>query len=345
MTRYVIVGAGAVGVSLAVELADRGHHTLVVAHGNPLHHFATHPLVYRTAAGVRTIRLPVAAGTGNLGFEPGDILILAVKSQHVARAAQSLAWHDVRDPDGTPLGVAAEHIPVVTVQNGLDAERAAARWFDTVLGATLVLSVGYEHLGEIRSGIEPRTGAVFAGLANDTAGIGKAVLETFVEDLRHAHFRAEQVTDIRSYKATKLVYSVTNGLEVLGGSAADKARVGAALIAEARSVLTAAGIPVHPLTALVPDATPDATYRATDARQSTWQSFARGADTNEVDYLNGEIALIARENGLEAPANSALQRLLGRATRHGGGLDLPGLDTLAALLPADCGEPGAQRSD
>ncbi|MTE13570.1 ketopantoate reductase family protein [Nocardia aurantiaca] len=188
--------------------------------------------------------------------------------------------------------------------------------------------------GEIRAGTVAETGAVFAATATDAAGLGEAVAKTLTEDLRDANFRAEQVADISAYKATKLVYSVTNALEVLAGDRADKARAGSALIAEARAVLTAAGIPFHPLTALTAEAGPVGDYRPVDARQSTWQSFARGAASNEIDYLNGEIAVVAREHGIRAPLDMAVQRLLRLAARRGGGLELAGLDTVLALLPA-----------
>ena len=42
---------------------------------------------------------------------------------------------------------------------------------------------------------------------------------------------------------------------------------------------------------------------------STWQSLVRGAETVEVDYLNGEIVMLGRLHGFPTPVNAALQRL------------------------------------
>jgi hypothetical protein len=67
-------------------------------------------------------------------------------------------------------------------------------------------------------------------------------------------------------------------------------------------------------------------------RLSTYQSFARGT-SSEVDHLNGEVVLLARRHGLEAPANAAVQRLLGRPAPDG---DLPA-PALAELLAAGRG--------
>ena len=48
---------------------------------------------------------------------------------------------------------------------------------------------------------------------------------------------------------------------------------------------------------------------------STWQSLHRGAGTIETDYLNGEIARLARAHGIPAPLNSAVQRAARRVVR------------------------------
>ena len=52
---------------------------------------------------------------------------------------------------------------------------------------------------------------------------------------------------------------------------------------------------------------------------STWQSLARGSDSNEADYLNGEIAAIARAHGVQAPLNARVQALVRQASSAGKG--------------------------
>ncbi|WP_019929161.1 ketopantoate reductase family protein [Nocardia sp. BMG111209] len=331
MTRYVIVGAGAVGACLAVELADRGHEVLLIARGATLEQLAAQPLSYHTHAGERQVRLPVAAIGDDLGLRLGDILVLAVKTQDVAGAAAELAWRDVVDRQGGVLGTAAELVPIVTVQNGLDAERAAARWFETVIGAVFMISAQYVRVGEVRVGGYPAIGAAIAGVAAGDPATGEQTLKTVVADLRAANFGMAPVADIRAYKAAKILHSVRNGVEVLAGDRSAKQAVGDALVAEARRVLAAAGIAHHETEDLVLDPDQESFSEASGVRrhrQSTWQSFARGAGGHEADYLNGEIALLARLHGTDAPLNARLQQLLGRAARHGGGLEQPGLDLL-----------------
>ncbi|MCU1641773.1 MAG: ketopantoate reductase PanE/ApbA family protein [Nocardia sp.] len=339
MTRYVIVGAGAVGVSLAVELGDRGHEILLVARGATLDHLARQPLSYHSQAGHREVRLPVAALTDDLGLRVGDIVVFAVKSQDLPAVAPAIAWRDVTDAHGRIRGLAADLVPVVTAQNGLDAERTAARWFDTVLGAVFLISAQHVRTGEVRVGGHPYVGGVIAGIANAASpAAGEQPLQTFTTDLQAANFRAEAVTDIRAYKAAKILLSVNNGIAIFAGDRTLKDAVSAALTAEAKTVLAAAGITHHNTTDLTLDpAQENFTERSgvIPGRSSTWQSFARGTSANEVDYLNGEIALLARLHHVPAPLNARLQQLLGRATHSGGGIDLPGLGALAALLPAN----------
>ena len=65
---------------------------------------------------------------------------------------------------------------------------------------------------------------------------------------------------------------------------------------------------------------------------SSRQSLTRATGSIETDYLNGEIVLIAREHGVPAPLNEALQRLaadFARERRAPGSLPA---DELAALL-------------
>jgi 2-dehydropantoate 2-reductase len=54
---------------------------------------------------------------------------------------------------------------------------------------------------------------------------------------------------------------------------------------------------------------------------SASQSLSRATGSIEADYLNGEICLLGRLNGIPTPANSLFQRLANRAARRG---DAPG---------------------
>lgn len=67
---------------------------------------------------------------------------------------------------------------------------------------------------------------------------------------------------------------------------------------------------------------------------SSWQSIRRGTGSIETDFLNGEIALMARLDGGEAPLNAEVQRLARQAAANG---DAPGslsAEQLSAALDA-----------
>jgi len=51
-------------------------------------------------------------------------------------------------------------------------------------------------------------------------------------------------------------------------------------------------------------------------QQSTWQSLARGS-SHEVDFLNGEVALLGRLHGVPTPFNAAIQQTVGRLAQPG----------------------------
>jgi 2-dehydropantoate 2-reductase len=151
------------------------------------------------------------------------------------------------------------------------------------------------------------------------------------------NFEVAETAEITKIKATKILHSVKNGLEVLAGDESTQRRIGRALEAEARLVLDAAGVEYGATRdiALNADQTSfDPEIDVVAGQQSTWQSFARGAGSHEVDHLNGEIALLARLHGVDAPLNTKLQALLGTALERGGGTDLPGLDALVELAAA-----------
>ena len=50
---------------------------------------------------------------------------------------------------------------------------------------------------------------------------------------------------------------------------------------------------------------------------STFQSFARGDTSTEVDWLNGEIVLLGRQFGVPTPVNERLQRFARESAARG----------------------------
>jgi 2-dehydropantoate 2-reductase len=137
------------------------------------------------------------------------------------------------------------------------------------------------------------------------------------------------------WKYRKLLNNLGNAVQALCGAelAGDDVLACLDLLdAEAQAVLVAAGI--DPVTQEEDDA------RRADHLQlrsigddpraggSTWQSLRRGSGV-ESDFLNGEIALLARLYGVPAPANARIQALTAQAAVARIG---PGTMTPAELL-------------
>ncbi|CUU60704.1 2-dehydropantoate 2-reductase [Parafrankia irregularis] len=311
MTRYIIIGAGAVGAMLAAQLTEAGIDHVLVGRGEHIRRIREDGLRYVQHGEPRTVRVSTASDPDEVDLRGGDLLVLATKVQDAEAAVRTWAWRPV-DLDGGP-GVAAE-LPLLTLQNGLDADRIALRRFARVLGGTILTSAHYHNVGEVRSGARDAIGVLTVGGA--PRGTDPA-LEGVAADLRRAGYIVQLTDDVTRWKAAKLLHSVRNGLEVLAGDDdEERSALGQRLVAEARAVFEAAGLSVADTAA---ERTEDLSTFGIDpnsgvvsGRQSTWQSFARGVPS-EADFLNGEIVLLGRLHGVPTPVNAALQRVLGEA--------------------------------
>jgi len=323
VTRYVIIGAGAVGATLAAELHTAGRSVLLVARGPHLEALRT-GLRYLRPDGEHRVAVPVAAAE-DVELTEQDVLVLATKAQDAEAALADWAWRPVKDR------TAAEVLPVITLQNGLDTERVALRRFATVYGAVIWSPTTYLTAGEVSSPADPAVGVIWIG-PHPTGT--DARLAAIAEDLRAARHLTEVVPDIERWKAAKLFGILANGLDALYPEGPLRARAAAALRAEARAVYAAAGVePADPTGETGLDLAAFRTHpipgRAPTGR-STWQSLRRGVPP-ETDFLNGEIVLLARLHGGPAPRNAAVQARLHRAV-HADTLALDEED-LRAVLP------------
>ncbi|MFG1604870.1 ketopantoate reductase family protein [Actinoplanes sp. NPDC049265] len=332
MTRYVVVGAGAVGASIAAELHRAGIDTILVARGAHLAALREHGLTYRRPGGEHRLRIPVAGGPGEVELSADDVLLLVTKSQDTAGAVRDWAWRPVKRPDGG-TGLAATDLPVVVVQNGLDNERTALRSFALVIGAVVRLPGTFVVPGEVTNHGDPVPAELWLG--RHPSGTGAAA-ERVAADLRRASITVHVVPDVTAYKAGKLLGNLANGLDALYAPTALRTAAAGLLRDEAHRVFAAAG--------MVPAELDQSGLRHAEipgsprGGSSTWQSLARAGDP-ETDYLNGEIVLLARLHGVPAPANTALQARVHRAFAEGvqpGSLDD---SDLAATLPR-LGETG-----
>jgi thiosulfate/3-mercaptopyruvate sulfurtransferase len=333
VTRYVIIGAGAVGVTFAEGLHRTGAEVLLIARGRQLDALREERLRLIRPDGARTVRLPYAAGPEEAALTEDDVLVLAVKAQDTEQAVADWAWRPVARRDGGQAA-AATVLPVVILQNGLESERIALRRFADVLGAVLWVPAVYVDEGVVVSPAAPTAAALWIG--RYPAGTDHPVLDRLAADLRAADFAVQIVPDIPAWKRDKLIGNTLNALEALYRPSELRAQVAAQLADEARQVFAAAGLPVADrgqrneldLSGIVLHDIPGHPHGG----MSTWQSLARSGSL-EVDYLSGEVVLQARLAGRTAPANAAVTERLWRAAREGTAPGSLGDADLAATVP------------
>lgn len=313
--RYIIIGAGAVGGAIGGRLAGSEHEVVLVARGAHLTALREGGLRLTVPDGRYTHRLPAVEGPGELGeLRPDDVLVLAVKVQDTVAALQ--AWGPAPVAGG---GTAAERLPLLCAQNGVEGQRLALRVFRNVYGVCVWLPSTYLEPGSVSAGGAPLTGMLHLGRhphgTDETARLIAA-------DLEKSHFEAPVVPDVARWQYAKLLSNLGNALEAVSGPVAGE-KAGAlyqGVRAEGMAVLDAAGIPYasaeeqQALRGHKVDLVP--LEGAPRGGGSSWQSLSRATGTIEADYLNGEIGLLGRLHGVPTPLNDLLQQLANTFARE-----------------------------
>lgn len=302
---YVVYGAGAIGGVIGGRLAQHGRDVTLVARGRHLQAIQAGGLEMRDPDGSVRVQVPAVGHPAQARLRPGDVVVLAVKSQDTVVALDEL----------NRLGV--PRLVVCCAQNGVQNERSAARRFADVVGMCVMLPALHLEPGVVELSWAPVGGLL--DLGRYPSGT-HSVAEAITADLQASGFRSRARSEVMRAKYGKLLTNLGNVLDAACGPAAsdpvpieieERAR------AEGVACLRAAGITWDDegdMLAGVPR------MRPVDGRMrpggSTWQSLARGHASLEADYLNGEIVLLGRLHGVSTPVNEALQRLAWRLARE-----------------------------
>ncbi len=319
--RYIIIGAGAIGSHLAAHLTQAHIPAILVARGAQLEALRNGPLVIHRLDRDDEVRLTVVGGPDEIELSSDDILVLANNTQDVEDALGDWAWLPLEGASGVEPGDLAADLPLVVMQNGVASESLALRRFARVISVGTIVPASYMEPGEIVSLTQPKAGFLQVGALSTRLEEDADLVSQIVADFESSGYLARSYEDIALEKNFKLIHGILNGVDVLDGTPEEKAALSRALEDEAKSVLLDSGVvselPPGPDMALLRSAFGEGAMSDPRApRRSTWQSFAKGQST-EVDFLNGEIVLLARRHGLQAPLNERLQRLLGVSHRLG----------------------------
>ncbi|ADO44303.1 Ketopantoate reductase ApbA/PanE domain protein (plasmid) [Ketogulonicigenium vulgare Y25] len=320
--RYVIIGGGAIGMQLAGRLTLAGLNALLITRGAQYQALSTAPLHLHHPQGTDQVQIAVANSPEAARLTRNDILVVATKTQDVEQVVTQWAWQPLEgDTSGAPGALAAD-LPIVILQNGTAAEDIARRRFSQVISVASIVPVSYLEPGHVTSRAAPKNGYFQLGRLTGASLPTDDTLAQIAGDFEAAGFVTRIRDNITARKYEKLLFNATNAVDVFEGTADERRALTAALTAETRAILSAAGVNLDLGAPDVDIAVELGTNRVpagntnSAAQRSTWQSFARGKPS-EVDYLNGDIVLLARQHGLDAPLNARVQRLLGLAQTLG----------------------------
>jgi 2-dehydropantoate 2-reductase len=320
--RYIIFGAGAIGIPAAGLLAQSDQRVVCVA--RPAYAEALARGILIKEDGKEWIaRSDAVTNAGDLVPESGDVAIITVKSQVTESAVKDLA-----DRYGRML-------PVVCLQNGVSNERIASRAFDKVYAGLVFFSaVQIEpSIITLPQGRTVAIGCYPSGLDDRARQIASDLSRAGLDAIASAH--------VMSMKWGKLVANLNNATTTITGYFLEQAmadiemrRLMLAVREEGLSVLDAAGIAVEPpadepspirireMTEKLhqpPKKEADAENLPDDQRtySSMWQDLFLGRESGEAQFLNGEIVTLGKRLGIATPYNSTLLEIVNRMFQEG----------------------------
>lgn len=317
--RFIIYGAGGVGGVVGGRLAQHGHDVVLIARGEHLDVVQRDGLRLEHPDGVDQIPVEAVGHPADLTWRDGDVVLLAMKSQHTTGAIDDLL-----------AAAAPADLPVLCLQNGVENERRVLRRFARTYAVCVMLPAEHLRPGVVRAYSAPVTGNLDLGCypsgADDLAVDVAAALST-------STFSSLPLDDVMRWKHTKLLMNLGNVIEAAVGRDGRAGELATRVRDEGEAVLRAAGIPFASWEEDAERRAEGPTMKRVGGELrdggSTWQSLARGATSIETDDLNGEIVLQARLAGVAAPVNEMLQRLGHELVATGAA---PGSFTEAELL-------------
>jgi 2-dehydropantoate 2-reductase len=316
--RIGVIGAGAIGGTIAALLDRAGHEVQVTARGAGLAAIAARGLRFDGAWGEHTAQCAAA-----------ETLIGAPELAFITTKAQDAEAAIAANRD------ALRSIPVVVVQNGLHGLERAARLLpgSDCSGALALYAAQYVEPGHVTV-TAPGSTYIGAGTSAPTAG-ARAAAELLAQVMP-----AETTDNFAGCQWTKLVINMVNAVPAATGmSVQDTIRhprlslVVTRAMREAVQAGRAHGIRFGdvqglnerllgvfmlaplPLARLLPAAMARR-MGSTPNLGSTLQSIRRGQAT-EIDHLSGAVVEAAQAHGGDAPVNRALVAAVHEVERTG----------------------------
>lgn len=308
--RVGVVGAGAVGGTIAALLARAGHEVEVTARGEHLRAIRADGI--RLAGGWGTYTARVEANE-RLTRRP-ELAIVATKAHDAAVAIRENIAQ-------------LRNIPVLVVQNGLDglatAQKATPR--SDIVGGLATFATSYLSPGHVTV---TTTGPTFVGVAGQDD-----IPARYVARVLNAVMPTSVVPNFVGAQWTKLVINQVNALPAITGLTVQEViatrslrHIMTASMRETVRIGRASSVRFEKLQGLTPGilrimsilplwlgqflpALMSRRMGATPNPGSTLQSVRRGQAT-EIDHLNGAVVCAAQAISRKAPVNATLVQLV-----------------------------------
>jgi 2-dehydropantoate 2-reductase len=279
--------------------------------------------MFRTPDFSERVRFDCVADPSEIAFQPGDAVMLAMKTQDTPAALERLraaGWQDG---------------PVFCAQNGVENERMALRVFPNVHGINVLMPASFAAVDEVNAFSTPRHGIFDVGRFPEGVDDDDVAM---AEALTAGNVAGFGDPAVMAAKYGKLLLNLNNVVGAAFGFGAEDGAIRRALRAEAEAVYAAAGIAWRDVGGNDPRRT-ELMRQAeipgvAKMGSSTAQSLLRGAGSVETDYLNGEIALLGRLHGVATPVNEHMTALGARLARVGAQPGDTKVETVLAELRA-----------
>ena len=295
--RFIIYGAGGIGGVIGGHLAMVGSDVVLIGRPEHMNAIKQHGLKLVKPDGTHIVHVSAVTAPSEVGFKPDDVVLLTMKGQNTDAA--------MRD-----LKAVVSDVPIFCTQNGVRNEETVKRYFPRTYGARINIGAVYVSTGEVICRRDPPGWIILGCYPTGTDALAEAV----GAELRRAGFYVKVTPDVMPYKWGKLMSNLGNAVGAITNDSMRSSReITDAARKEAQALLKEAGIRWLSEPELIKDwpdfgAKPRAAMN-TEEQSSTWQSLARQQGTVETEFLNGEIAKLAKRLGKTAPINGTLDRI------------------------------------
>lgn len=297
--RILVFGAGAMGSLIGGYLA-RNHEVTLVARRPHVEAIRREGLLIR---GREELRAHPRAVESAAEVDPPEVVVVTVKSYQTEAAAEALRpfWRDAT---------------FLSLQNGLGNVEVLARGAERVMGGVTYHGVTFLRPGEILHAGEGET------LFGPVQGVGGPEAERIAAAFRECGLRATVSEEVATVLWTKAVVNacfnpLTALLRARSGAldASERLRECCAMIVhEATAVARGQGVALDAEALL---ARVRGVARATAGNRSSMLQDLENGRRTEIDAINGAIARMGAEQGIDCPTNRLLALLVSAAGEVG----------------------------